>query len=187
MDKDLIIPIREKKEGFRAHLRRWLLIEKMNNTLGIGIMVFVSLCIAYAISMYGFKIGVVCLAAMVAIPMVYCVVAFPRFGIIVSLTMGYLIMWFYKMGVEFPLGTLMDGMEGLFILSVFIRQKEKKNWDVFKTPVTAWMLMWVGYNIVEVANPIAASRLAWVYTIRTVAVVMFMYVIYLYYITTVWW
>ena len=184
MDKDLIIPIREKKEGMRAQLRRWLLVEKLNNKLGIGIMLFVSLCIAYAVSMYGFKIGVVCLAAMVAIPMVYCVVAFPRFGIIVSLTMGYLIMWFYKMGVDFPLGTLMDGMEGLFILSVFIRQKEKKNWAVFKTPVTAWMLIWVGYNIVEVANPIAASRLAWVYTIRTVAVVMFMYFIYLYYITT---
>ena len=184
MEKDLIIPISKKKEGFSSSLRRLFLIEKMDNRTGVAILLLVSLCMAWAISMYGFKLGAIFIAAMVAIPMVYGIVAYPRFGIIVSLTMAYLIMWLYKMGVTFPLGTLMDGMEGLFILSVFIRQKEKKDWSVFKTPVSALMLIWVGYNVVEVANPTAASRMAWVYAIRTVAVVMFMYFVFLYYINT---
>jgi putative inorganic carbon (HCO3(-)) transporter len=37
------------------------------------------------------------------------------------------------------------------------------------------ILIWIFYNLLEVANPVTESRLAWVYTIRAVAIVMLTY------------
>lgn len=46
------------------------------------------------------------------------------------------------------------------------------------------MLAWILYNLIEVINPAAESRLAWLYTVRTVAVIMLMYFIFIYNIRT---
>ena len=184
MNKDFNIPIAHEKQSFKAAMRRLFLIEKLNNPLGFGIFFIVSSLIALLVAKFGFISGAMAVAGMVALPTVYCIVAYPRFGLIVYLSLAYLIMWFFKLGVNFPLGTLMDGMEALFILSLFINQKRNKDWGIFKGPVSIMMLVWIGYNLFEIANPTAESRLAWVYTVRSVAVVMFMYFIFLYYITS---
>ncbi len=184
MNKELIIPLAHKKETTGALLRRIFLVEKLNNPFGFGLLLVLGLAIAVIVALFGMKAGLLAIIGMIGLPVVYGVVAYPRFGIIVYLSMAYLIMWLFKLGVDFPLGTLMDGMEGLFILSLFIKQKRDKDWSIFKGPVSTMILIWIGYNLFQIANPTAESRLAWVYTVRTVAVVMVMYFIFLYYITT---
>lgn len=180
----LVIPLVPKKETLRQTVRRLFLVEKLNNPFGYGLLFLLSLGIALAVSIGGMQAGMMAIAGLVAIPVVYSVVAYPRFGIFIYLSMAYLIMWFFKLGVNFPLGTLMDGMEALFILSLFIQQKRNKDWSQFKGPVSTMVLVWIGYNLFQIANPTAESRMAWVYTVRTVAVVMFMYFIFLYYINS---
>ena len=185
MAKGYTIPATRSKPSLSEKLRRLFIVEKLNNPFGIALLIIICTAITFAIVKFGMMAAFATCAVMIGIPVVYGIVAYPRFGIVIFFTLGYLIMWFYKMGVEFPIGTLMDGMEGLFILSLFIRQRKKKDWSMFKGPVTTMILLWVGYNLVEVANPTAESRLAWVYAIRTVAVIMFMYFIFLYYVNTV--
>lgn len=186
MDKELKIPIVTKRGSVNATIRRLFLIENLANPLGFVLFLLASSAIAYLVAKFGIISGALSVAVMVALPIVYCIVAYPRFGILVYLTFGYFIMWFFKLGLgdKFPLGTLMDGMEALFILGLFISQKKKKDWAIFKGPVTVMMLTWIGYNIFEVINPVAESMMSWLYTVRTVAIVMFMYFIFLYYITT---
>ena len=184
MNKDLVIPLSPPKLSVKERIRKMLLIEKMKSPVGIILLLLFCTCITFVIAKSGVITGLLFVVVMIGMPLVYGIVAYPRFGIIVFLALAYFIMWLYKMGVDFPLGTLMDGMEGLFILSVFIQQKKNKDWFIFKGPVTTMILIWIGYNILEVANPSAESRMAWIYAIRTMAVVMFMYFIFLYYITT---
>ncbi|WP_240609302.1 O-antigen ligase family protein [Flavipsychrobacter stenotrophus] len=184
MNKELIIPLTSKKETLRELIRRLFLVEKLNNKFGFGLLLLFCMLIAAVISLIGVKEGMMIIIGMIAIPIVYGIVAYPKFGIFVYLSMAYLLMWFIKIGVNFPLGTVMDGMEALFILSLFIKQKRDKDWSMFKGPVSTVILIWIGYNFFQIANPTAESRLAWVYTVRTVAVVMIMYFIFLYYITT---
>ncbi len=185
MERDFIIPISgDRKLSFGKSLKKFFLINKLSSPLGYALIFVMMALIGVGIAKYGFVFGALIVVASVAVPVVYGIVAYPRFGIIVFLIMAYFIMWFLRMGVNFPLGTLMDGMEGLFILSLFINQKKKKDWSVFKGPMTTMILVWITYNIIEVANPTAESRMAWLYTVRSVAVVMFMYFIFLYYITT---
>lgn len=183
--QELVIPIAPKKETLRDTVRRLFLVEKLKNPLGYGLLFLVSLLMAVAVAVGGMKGGILVLVGLIAMPVVYGIVAYPRFGIFIYLSLAYIIMWLFKLGVNFPLGTVMDGMEGLFILSLFIQQKRNKDWTQFKGQVSTMILIWIGYNFFEIANPSAESRLAWVYTVRTVAVVMFMYFIFLYYINSV--
>lgn len=183
--QELVIPIAPKKETLRQTVRRLFLVEKLKNPLGYGLLFLFSLIMAVAVAVGGMKGGILVLVGLIAMPVVYGIVAYPRFGIFIYLSLAYIIMWLFKLGVNFPLGTVMDGMEGLFILSLFIQQKRNKDWTQFKGQVSTMILIWIGYNFFEIANPSAESRLAWVYTVRTVAVVMFMYFIFLYYINSV--
>ena len=184
MNKELTIPLVKKKPTLRSTLRRLFLIEKLNNPFGIAFFFLLSVFLAFAVSLYGFKIGVLAIGGMIGLPTVYCIVAYPRFGIMVYLTMAYLIMWFYKLGADFPLGTLMDGMEALFFLGLFIDQRKDKDWSMMKGPVSTMLLIWIGYNIFQVANPTTEVRVAWIYTVRGVALVAFTYFIFIYYVTT---
>ncbi len=185
MDKELNISIAgAKKLSFRKHLKKFFLVDKLNSPLGYSMLFLIMLLIGAGIAKFGILFGLLVLVGSVAIPLVYGLVAYPRFGIVIFLVMAYLIMWFLRLGVAFPLGTLMDGMEGLFILSLFINQKRKKDWSIFKGPITVMILVWVAYNLIEALNPTADSRMAWLFTVRTVAIVMFMYFIFLYYINT---
>jgi putative inorganic carbon (HCO3(-)) transporter len=185
MKKDLIIPVvSQKRPTIGRDLRKFFLLDQLNSTLGYTLLFLVMALIAVGVASIGMAFGVIALAVIVGIPLVYGIVAHPRFGIVVFLIMSYLIMWILRMGVGVPLGTLMDAMEALFILSIFIHQKKKKDWSSFKGPISTWILVWLGYNIIEVANPSTEARMAWLYTVRSVAVIMLMYFVFSYYVTT---
>lgn len=187
MEQEIRIPIvstsaaKAKKQGA---LRKYFLMEKLNNPLGYGLLGLASLGLAAGVSLAGIKFGVLALVIMIALPAVYALVAYPVVGMTIFIVMAYFLLYIIKIGVNFPLGTVMDGMEVLFLLGIFIQQKKKKDWTVFKSPVTTIILIWMGYNLIELGNPQAASRMAWVYTVRTVAGTMIMYFVFLYNIRT---
>jgi len=103
----------------------------------------------------------------------------------VLLMFAYLLFFIGRLGVNFPLGTVMDGVQGLLILGFFIHQKRRPDWKAFKGPISVMILIWIVFNLIQVANPAAESRLAWVYTIRAVAIVMLTYFVFMYQIRTV--
>lgn len=157
---------------------------KLSGPSGFIFLLTCSLFFAFVISKYGMLPGIMIIVLLIGLPVVYGLVAFPQFGLVVFLTCAYFIMWIGRLGIDFPLGTLMDLMEVLFILGLFIQQKKKADWSVFKGPMSTMILIWILYNLIEVINPTAESRLAWVYTVRSVAVIMLMYFIFLYNIRT---
>lgn len=152
---------------------------------GLVILLLVSVAFGALIAYQGVIAGVGILALMFGPPIVYGIVAFPEFGISVLLLLAYLLFFVGRLGVNFPLGTVMDGIQGLLILGFFIHQKSRPNWKVFKGPISVMILIWIVYNLIQVANPSAESRLAWVYTIRAVAIVMLTYFVFMYQIRTI--
>ncbi len=185
MDKKLIIPIiKEKKASIGGAFKKFFLIDQLNNPLGYAFLFLLLALIGVGIAQYGIIFGLLVLAAVIGIPVVYIIIAYPRAGIFVYLFMAYIVMWLFKLGVNFPLGTLMDGMEMLFILSIFINQKKKKDWSMFKGQISVMILVWITYNIIEAANPTAETIMTWLYALRAVALVMLTYFIFVYYITT---
>ncbi len=188
MSKTQLVPvviIETVKPSLRSRVRDFFLIKKMNTPLGYFLILAVSMLIAVATAKAGIIVSALVLALIIAIPILYCLVVYPKVGMTIILTMAYLIMWILRMNVvNFPLGTLMDGMEVLLVLNLFIQQKKKRDWTIFKGPVTAIIIIWILYNLLEMVNPSAASVTAWAYTVRTVALVMVMYFVFLYNIRT---
>lgn len=152
---------------------------------GLVILLLISVAFGALIAYQGVTAGVGILALMFGPPIVYGIVAFPEFGIAVLLLLAYLLFFVGRLGVNFPLGTVMDGIQGLLILGFFIHQKRRPNWKVFKGSISVMILIWIVYNLIQVANPSAESRLAWVYTIRAVAIVMLTYFVFVYQIRTI--
>ena len=166
-------------------LRKRIVIEKLDNPLGYIFMFCCSVFFAAVISFLGVSVGLLLMIAIISIPLVYAVVFFPEFGIVALLLMANLLFTFMRLNISFPLGTIMDGLQLLLILGLFIRQKKENNWKLLSSPMTLIVIIWILYNILQVTNPSAESRLAWLYSIRSTALVMLMYFVFMFHIRTI--
>ena len=153
-------------------------INRIDKRVLLVFVLAIAIITILGIAHYGLIFGVAVSLILIVIPIVACIVVYPTFGIIVLLIAAYLVMWVIRMGVDFPLGTLLDALQLLLLLGFFISQKIKPDYKIFKNPITAVVIAWVSYNVLEVANFQAESRLAWVYSIRAVAGVALMYFVF---------
>lgn len=181
------IPITDstEKKNFLKKLYNDIILEKFSGVYGLLALMLFAAFIAVITYKYGAAPGFILMALGVGVPILYAVVSFPKFGTVVLLLMAYLLFVIMSIGIPFPLGTLMDALQWLLILSVLWRLKQKPEWEIFKSPISGIILVWICYNLMEVANPTTESRLAWVYTVRSVAVVMFMYFVFMFNIRTI--
>ena len=130
---------------------------------------------------FGFFSAAMILLTVVGLPILYAFILYPKIGIIIFLFSAYFVMFIYRLDIgNYPYGTVMDFMELLLIIGFFIQQKQQSNWEIFKGPISTMILIWICYNLIEIVNPTAASILAWVYTVRSVAIIMLMYFVFLY-------
>lgn len=110
------------------------------------------------------------------------VIVYPKFGIPILLIAACFLFLPSKFGIDFPFGTLLDFLQYLLIIGFFLKQKYDRNWTIFKDPLSISILVWILYNFAELGNPQAVSPLAWLYTIRTTAIVILTYFIFVYHI-----
>lgn len=181
-DIQIHIPGKSRTEQSRMEKLRSLFDRKWT---GLVILLCISLSFGALIVYNGIIAGAGIIALIIGPPVVYAIVAFPAFGITILLALAYLLFFIGRLGIDFPLGTVMDGIQGLLILGFFIHQKRKPNWKIFEGPISVMILIWIVYNLIQVANPAAESRLAWLYTIRAVAIVMLTYFVFMYQINTI--
>jgi putative inorganic carbon (HCO3(-)) transporter len=169
--------------GMAQTLRRIFFVEKLHNTTGIILLTLFAIIIAYNVTYGGIAAGLWTVAYVGLLPLIYSIIAYPRFGVIVLIIMAYMVFVLYSLIEDIAFGTVLDTLQVLLFLTVMV--KIKNEWAIFKSPITVVILIWLGYNLLEVANPGAASRMAWVYTVREVAIVSLSYFIFMYNIRTV--
>ncbi len=168
-----------------GYIRQKLIVEQCRNTFGFILLLTVSLLIGGATAYGGVKSGILILVVIAALPVVCGIIIYPEFGIIVLLTISYLLFFLMRQGIPFPLGTLMDVIQLLLITGMLFRLKKERNAHLLKGAVSTVILLWIGYNLLAFLNPAASSRLAWVYTVRSIAVVMLLYFVFLYQIRSI--
>lgn len=150
---------------------------------GFAMLLVISLVFAYVIKSLQIKGAAIIFILMMGPPIAFGIIAKPKFGITVLLIAAYLIMWVLRMNlVDFPLGTLMDALLALLIAGLFIQLKYRPDWSFLSSPISIMIGIWIIYNFILVANPVAQSKMAWLYTIRSMAIVMLTYFIFSYHI-----
>ncbi|WP_345952644.1 O-antigen ligase family protein [Mucilaginibacter sp. PAMB04168] len=149
---------------------------------GYLIMSLVALILSAAIIHWGVPAALTILGLVIGLPMVYAIVAYPKFGIMTLLISSYLIMWINRMVLNYPMGTVMDGLLILLVVGFIIKHKYDKKWRFLDDSVSIMMMVWILYNTLELFNPYAQSRVAWLFTIRTIGIVALTYYLFAFHI-----
>ncbi|PJJ79072.1 O-antigen ligase family protein [Mucilaginibacter auburnensis] len=176
---------KSERPSLSERVRNSAIIEKLSNPLGIGILAVIAAIIAVGIAKFGVVFGGLVVVAFVGLPAIYCVVAYPRFGIIILLILAYVLFLLGRLGIPGPMGVVADLLQGSLMLGTLVRLRRHNDWEFLKGPVSTMILIWIAYNFLQVANPSAISREAWVYTVRGIAIVMLSYFVFLYNIRSI--
>lgn len=173
-------------KSLRQWLRKTFWVEKLHNPFGILLLVLAAVIIAVGISSSGLTFGILFLLIITIPVAVYSIVVFPKFGMMVLIIMAYILFVLPQLGVNGPIGVLMDALQWLLVLGMLIRIKNNPaSKSVFKSPITTVVYIWLSYNLLQFGNPSAASRLAWMYTVRNIAGVTLCYFTFMYNIHSV--
>lgn len=169
----------QKSQGL-AGLKDWLvrtvIQQKLNNPFGYVAAFAGAVCLAFVLSMLPLKLAVLAVAGLLVIPVVAACFLDLHIGVNVMITAGFLLGLAYKY-TNAPIGTAMDGLLVLMLVSLLARLIKEKDFSFAKSPISIFISAWIYYNLLQVINPWAGSRIAWVYTVRTVALMLALYFI----------
>ncbi len=179
-DKILRLSKKDKKS-----FKKTVFLDKLNNPWGIAFFILLAVCIGFGMAQSGAAFGAIFIVILVTLPAVYAIVVYPKIGIIILLVMAYLLFGLSRIGINGPIGVLIDALQFLLFIGLLINLKKEQNLYLLKGPVSVMILIWIGYNVLEVLNPVTAARGAWIYTIRSVAIVLLTYFVFLYNIRSI--
>lgn len=125
----------------------------------------------------GYLIGVVGLTGitlLVMIPILLAVVVGvlmnPRLGLFLYLQLAFLVPFVgHFIPVNAPIGTSVEGMLGLTMISLFLNAK-KMHWHRLHNLAFYVLLIWIGFTFLEFFNPETPNRVpSWLYRFRSVS------------------
>lgn len=164
-----------------SQLRDWLkgqlIASRLNSPLGYGLMILAALLLSVITGFLGLKFGMMMLAAIIGLPVLLASIFNLRFGLVVVVVVSFFVLGISRFMPELPLGVILDAFVAVMFFGLMLKQIGSNDWRFIKNPVSWMVIAWLAYNFIEVANPAAASRLAWVYTIRSVAGLLLIYFI----------
>ncbi len=155
-------------ENIQKWLRARVILQKLNNPTGLILLACVAIVVGLLIAYLGIKLGIVMLAGIIGLPALAACFVNPRFGIGVIIVVCFFVQFIGK-HVNAPIGTLLDAMMFVMIFSILVNQIRKRDWSFLRNPVTIPVLIWIFINLIQVANPVAGSKMAWLYTVRSMA------------------
>lgn len=175
-------PLTERKskstvQQFQDWVSRQLVAKRLNSPLGYFLLIGAALGISLVIAVLGPKFGVAVPAMIIGMPVLLASLFNLRFGLMVVLITTFFLLAISRLVPEIPLGILMDAFIAIMFFGLLIKQIGSKEWKFMQNPVSWLVVIWIAYNLLQVANPWAASRIAWLYTIRSIAGIMLLYFI----------
>jgi putative inorganic carbon (hco3(-)) transporter len=168
-----------KLQQFKEHIKTRLWTQKLDNWLGLALMLAFILPLCVLITKIGLTLSFVLVAVLIGIPVILICIGD------LTLCMGLALFWsvvvvFGGKYTNAPIGTVLDLLILLGGVGLLLRQIRERNWAFIRHPLSYLTLAWLYYNIFTVLNPQAESTLAWLYTVRSVAIQQIVYFITLY-------
>lgn len=130
------------------------------------------------------KIAVLGMAALTVAPLFLFGFIRLDIGVLFTVTIGFSVELIRKYSSA-PIGVALDGLVVAFALSMIAGLAKTKNFSAAKHPISAMVLVWMYYCGIQLLNPEpTAHRVAWLYTVRSLGGLLFLYFIALYALDT---
>lgn len=173
-------------KGFKGFFDKDMLRGKLTPFNLILLLLPFTVFISYVVAKGGIIAAGGLLILFVGVPVVLCIVAYPKFGIAAFMVASFFINYVAEVVPEdVPLGILMDVLTYILIFGFFLKKKYDSDWSYFKNPISYMILIWLAFNMIEIINPAAASILAWVYTVRTIGFLLLLFFVFVYHIRSI--
>lgn len=159
-------------KSFNNHINPFEVNSGSNRFLNLNILASV-LVLVLLITVVIVKTGVIgfigFLGLIFAIALIYIVFKYPKTGIILLIILGFFVTGIARY-IPAPWGLSIDGLLVLIYLALFFKGFANKiPWHKAKSPLTLVVSIWMGYILLQIANPEAQSIEAWFYAMRGVA------------------
>lgn len=143
--------------------QRWFLT-------GLGILC--ALGAGWLVGTWGTMGAVLTVGVPVAVVVLFGVLADPRIGLFLYLNLSFIIGWTRFLESEIPVGTGLDGLAMLTLLSTFLNGK-RMNWTRLRQPIFWLLVVWLAFTILEYFNPEHPYPAAWFYGARSMSLSWF--------------
>lgn len=153
----------------KTWLERQLWVQKLNNPLGVALMLLASLAVAWVMSSMSFRTSFVLYVVLVGAPLIVLCLFNVAFSIGMMLFVAFMVPFAMKF-MNVPIGTLLDLLILIGAVGILLRQIKERDWTFAKYPLSYMVLIWLYFNVMQVLNPYAESKMAWLYTVRSVAI-----------------
>lgn len=168
-------------DSLRSLLYKWVLQEKLNNPFGFIVLMATALSFSAAVAMEKAESALLLTGIVAGIPVLFGALFNLQFGIAMTLIASFNVLWIKKfLPPDTPVGLTIDVLIGVMFLGMFIRQIHHRDWSFLKNRISIFIMIWIAYNILQLLNPEAQSRLAWLYTVRGMAFFIVLYFIAVY-------
>jgi putative inorganic carbon (hco3(-)) transporter len=164
------------KKTVKNWLKHQFFGQKLNNPMGFLLLTTLGLVFGSLVPLLGIPVSSTIVLGVVMIPVLVACVFYHQFGIAFTLIVAFSIQFLGKIK-DAPFGTSLDGLLLLMIFGILVGQNLKKDWSFAKDPLSNWLLIWVFFNLFQVLNPSAESKMAWVFTVRSLAILNLLYFI----------
>lgn len=156
------------------------IVEQLLNVPGY-VLFFTGAVLLGLIAGYGgLTLSVLAVAGLIGAPVMIATVFNLRFGVLLLFVLMFTALHVKRMIPNVPVGISFDAVTAALIFGLLIRQSRERDWTFLKTPVSYAIILWLAYTAFLFFNPNAASRMAYIYTVRSFAGIMVFYFILLY-------
>ena len=135
----------------------------------MALLLQASLAVAWVMSTMSFRTSFVLYVVLVGAPLIVLCLFNVAFGIGMMLFVAFMVPFAVKF-MNVPIGTLLDLLILIGAVGILLRQIKERDWSFAKYPLSYMVLIWLYFNIMQVLNPYAESKMAWLYTVRSVAI-----------------
>lgn len=135
----------------------------------IGIVM--ALAIGYLIGTWGIPGALITVMIPVLIAMLIGMLVSPKFGLFLYVQFSYLILLighFVTVELPIPLGTVIEGILVVILLSLFLNGRQMQ-WERLRNPAFYLVLVWVAFTCLEFFNPETPDRASWLLRFRTLS------------------
>ncbi len=159
---------------FKQWISDQLLFQKLNSPLGYSLLTALALLLSYLMAELDITFGLIVFALLLGLPLAVMCIFDQVFGLSVILLTAVGVGWATKY-IPGPIGTSLDILLFIMFFGLLLKQVKERNFEFARNPISFLVLLWVLYNLLEILNPWADSRLAWLFTVRSMAGLILLY------------
>lgn len=134
----------------------------------VGLLILISLATVFGIVKFGISFGIGVIVFSIGLPVLVYSAVNVKFGVITFLVIAFFLLGVYRFVKVFQLGLIFDTFLMFMLISLIFKKPPLGKYKLASNPVSWAVWIWIGYNVLEFFNPIAATE-AWFFVIRTVA------------------